>query len=182
MTPFEFVFSLFGLVLGLSVTEILTGFARVLRAHGRIKLGLLTPLLGLILLVDLITFWTNAWEVRASLSTGFGVLLFGVVIAGIYYLAASLVFPPEAADHWPELDVHFMANKALVIGGVIVANWMVTLGELLLFGNPFHDWISVAAPVMFTLTGLVLMFARSKPLCLAVELLILVLYAVNQLT
>jgi hypothetical protein len=179
MTAFEFVFSFFGLVLGLSVAEILTGFARVLREHGKIRLGWLTPLLGLILLVDLITFWTNAWAIRDSLPASFVVLAFGMAIAGVYFLAASLVFP-IAAGAWPDLDHHFMRNKALVIGGVIAANWLMTLGLWLLFGNPFHDWAAVAMPIAFTAPGLALIFAKSTRVCLLVELTILILYVVNQ--
>ena len=33
MTPFEFVFGLFALVLGLALTEVLGGFVRVLKAR-----------------------------------------------------------------------------------------------------------------------------------------------------
>lgn len=181
MTAFEFVFSFFGLVLGLSVAEILTGFARVLREHGRIRMGWLTPLLGIILLTDLIVFWTNAWAIRDSLPASFGVLGFGMMIAGVYYLAASLVFPVSAGD-WPDLDHHFLRNKALVIGGVIVANWLVTLGEALLFSAALGSWFEFAMPLIFTVPGLVLIVAKDRRLCLAAELTILALYALNQLT
>ena len=48
MTNFEFTFSLFGLLLGLSLAELLGGFARSLQKRGKLKIGWLLPLLGLL--------------------------------------------------------------------------------------------------------------------------------------
>ena len=39
MESFNFVFSLFALVLGLSLTEVLGGFARALRMRHKVRLG-----------------------------------------------------------------------------------------------------------------------------------------------
>ena len=45
MSAFEFFFSFYGLILGLSVAELLGGFARTLNRNPRPRFGLLTPLL-----------------------------------------------------------------------------------------------------------------------------------------
>src|SRR5688572_6495964 len=102
MTPFEFVFGLFALVLGLALTEVLGGFVRVLKARSvradeelPIRIGWQTPLLGLVVALDLISFWLGAWEDREGIPIDFAPLVFCALIAGIYYAAASLVFPDE---------------------------------------------------------------------------------------
>lgn len=59
---FSFAFSLFGLLLGLSLAAVLTGFARALRMRPRIKMGLLSPLLGLFVILDVTSFWNGAWR------------------------------------------------------------------------------------------------------------------------
>lgn len=64
MAPFDFIFALFGLLLGLSLAEVLSGFARAIQARlepGRaLRLGWLTPLLGAFVLLDLLSFWNAA--------------------------------------------------------------------------------------------------------------------------
>src|SRR4029453_4971384 len=43
MTPFEFIFPLFGLLIGLSYAEILGGLARALKAPGDVRIGWCAP-------------------------------------------------------------------------------------------------------------------------------------------
>ncbi|MEZ0244785.1 MAG: hypothetical protein ACAH11_15535 [Sphingomonas sp.] len=177
MTSFEFAFSLFGLLLGLSVAEIMGGFARVLRGRTAIRLGWLTPLLGLLLMIDLVTFWSNAWDMRNAIPPSFGALLFGTVIASVYYLSASLVFP-VAVHEWPDLDTYFLRHKAQVMAGVIAANLLVMTARIILFGNIFTSWQSVTIPCVFTALGLVVMFSADKRVCGGVLALLLALYGV----
>ena len=47
MSAFEFFFGFYGLILGLSVVEVVTGFSKVLKQRRRIRIGYLTPMLAL---------------------------------------------------------------------------------------------------------------------------------------
>ena len=47
MSGFEFIFSLFGLILGLALAEGLGGLSRALKASHRVRIGWPTALLGL---------------------------------------------------------------------------------------------------------------------------------------
>jgi hypothetical protein len=177
MSSFEFAFSLFGLVLGLCVAEVMGGFARVLRARTSIRLGWLTPLLGLLLMVDLVTFWSSAWDLRAAIPPSFAALLYGTTIAAIYYLSASLVFPVELKD-WPDLDAYFLRHKAQVLIGVMAANLLVLAARVLLTGNIFTSWQSRVVPVVFTGLGTVLALSGDRRLCLALLIVLLAMYPV----
>ena len=180
MGSFEFAFSLYGLVLGLSVTEVIGGFARVLRARAAIRLGWLTPAIGLLLLVDLVTFWSNAWEVRDSIPPTFGTLLFGTAVAGIYYLSASLVFPEDVRE-WPDLDDYFLRHKGQVMAGVIVANLAVHGAQDLMSGRFLGSWSAMLPAIIYTSLGVMLVVARQKWLCGAVLAVILSLYVAFRL-
>ncbi len=60
MSGFDLVFAAFGLLLGLAISEVLGGFSRALklkRGAKPVRIGWLTPLLGLFVLLDL-TSWT----------------------------------------------------------------------------------------------------------------------------
>jgi hypothetical protein len=175
MSSFEFAFSLFGLLLGLSVAEIMGGFARVLRGRTAIRLGWLTPLLGMLLLVDLVTFWSNAWDMRDAIPPTFGALLYGTVIAAVYYLSASLVFPVAIAE-WPDLDAYFLRHKAQVMIGVIAANLLVMTARIILFGNIFTSWQASVVPILFTSLGLALILTKNKRVGGAVLVVLLMLY------
>jgi len=119
MTAFEFVFPLFGLLVGLSYAEMLAGLARALKNKREVRVGWLTPLLGLVILVNLTMIWLGSWEMRDVAKPSSAALLFILAVGGSYFLAASLVFPSASADV-SDLDDHFMANRKvalLVIAG-----------------------------------------------------------------
>ena len=121
MSSFEFVFSLFGLLLGLSLAEVVTGLARTLEARTRVRVGFLTPLLGIFVMVDITSFWAAGWRARDYLPASFATLLFGLAFTATYYLAASLVFPREP-ERWSDLDDHYFRHRRTVLGIVLGCN------------------------------------------------------------
>ncbi len=103
MTIFEFVFSLYSLLFGLALAQVFQGFGNTLQERHKLKIGWLTPLLGLFVILDLISFWEIAWQLRDMFERpALIVLILGVFLAGIYYLAARLVFPRDFVE-WPTL-------------------------------------------------------------------------------
>jgi hypothetical protein len=119
VSAFEFVFSLFGLLLGFSLVEVLGGLARTVEARLRLgaayRVGWLTPLLALFVMLDLMTFWLAAWRLRDGLAVTGGTLTAGLAFAGSYYMAAHLVFPRREVDA-PNLDAHYLRVKHWVLG------------------------------------------------------------------
>jgi hypothetical protein len=119
MNDFEFIFALFGLLLGLSITEVLGGLARAIDARlqpgSTVRIGWLTPLLGAFVLLDLLSFWQAAWTTRDVVGVSGKALMAVTVFAAAYYLAAHLVFPRQAADQ-RDFDAHFFRVRRIVIG------------------------------------------------------------------
>jgi hypothetical protein len=123
MSGFEFVFSLFGLLLGFSLVEVLGGFAKAMEARFRsngdqaepTRLGWLTPLLGIYVMLDVTSFWAAAWIARDQLSAVLPVLFAGLLFGGSYYLAAHAVFPSEPQRH-ADLDDHYFRVRRWVFG------------------------------------------------------------------
>ena len=95
---FEFVFSLYSLLFGLALAQVFAGLGNTLQERHKVKIGWLTPLLGLFVTIDITSFWAIGWEMRGMLRPDFLYLLCGVLLAGIYYLAALLVFPKNFAE------------------------------------------------------------------------------------
>jgi hypothetical protein len=118
-TDFEFLFSVFGLLIGLTFIEIAIKFADAIDAHSRRPIGILTPLLALFVMVDVAGYWVFSWSIRNLLHVRWRTVFVGLTVALIYYLSASMIFPRTEGE-WKNLDEHYWARKRLVIGGILL--------------------------------------------------------------
>ena len=148
MSAFEFVFSLFGLLLGFSLVEVLSGLVRTVKLRSAVRIGWLTPLLGLFVLVDLTSFWNIAWRSRDAIPANFATLLLGLAVTGLYYFSASMVFP-DKPEEWPDFDEWAARHKRQVMGGILTCNLIAT-GAVLL-PRP-ETWV----PAVFATNGVLL--------------------------
>lgn len=148
VSAFEFFFSFYGLLLGLSVAELVGGFSRLLHERHRIRFGWLTPLLALFVALDLATFWNQAWRFFRGAPFNPALLLIGLVIAATFYVAASVTFPrvtAEGVETRLDLDDHFWAHRRVVFGCVLAANAMVWV-LLALLGLVDPAWAELWTP------------------------------------
>ena len=130
MSDFEFLFSVFGLLIGLTFIEIAVKFADAIDAHSRRPIGVLTPLLAFFVMIDVSGFWLFTWSLRSLLLVRWHIVFIGLAVAMIYYLSASLIFPRSGGE-WKNLDDHYWARKRLVIGGILLVEgatmaWQLT--------------------------------------------------------
>ncbi|KAA9010791.1 hypothetical protein [Sphingobium limneticum] len=136
MSAFDLVFAVFGLLLGLAIAEVLGGFARVLklkRSAKPVRVGWLTPLLGLFVMLDLTSFWGTAYVMRDQMDASYLTLVVVLAIVGAYHLIASVIFPDEP-EQWPDFDEWYDKQNRLVIGGLLALNIVVTIGHGILDG------------------------------------------------
>ena len=137
MSAFEFFFSFYGLLLGLSVAALVAGFAQVLHERERVRFGWLTPLLAIFVAVDVATFWNQAWVIFRFAPFNFALLVVGLVVAATFYIAASVTFPRMTAEGVStriDLDEHFWAQRRLVFSCVLAANLIVAVLFFLVTG------------------------------------------------
>jgi cellulose synthase/poly-beta-1,6-N-acetylglucosamine synthase-like glycosyltransferase len=127
MDAFSFVFSLFGLLMGLALAESIGGFGKALELRHKIRIGWLLPLLGLLITFDITAFWLIAWQHRGDVPIQFTSLAAGLIIFGIYYLIAQLAFPDDV-DEWPDLDVYYFRHKRWLLGGMYACNLLAMAG------------------------------------------------------
>ncbi|MGV3580487.1 hypothetical protein [Brevundimonas sp.] len=128
MSAFEFFFSFYGLLLGLSVAELVGGFSRILHERQRVRFGWLTPLLALFVAMDVATFWSQAWTIFRGAPFSLALLFVGLTVAATFYIAASVTFPrvtAEGVDQKIDLDDHFWAHRRLIFTCILAANLIV---------------------------------------------------------
>lgn len=120
---FNFAFSLFAIILGLSLAKVLEGFARALKRRRVVHLGWLTPMLAIFVMLDLTSFWETGWSARRFVDPQYGILLIGLAICSLYYLAASIVFPSEFGDR-ADFDEHYIEHRWQVMGAVLICDFI----------------------------------------------------------
>jgi hypothetical protein len=177
VTIFEFVFSLYSLLFGLALAQVFAGFGNTLQERHKIKVGWLTPLLGLFVIMDLTSFWATGWGMREMFRPDFLFLLCGVLVAGIYYLAARLVFPRDFVE-WPDFDVYYFRHNQLVFGCILLCN-VVAVTLLVGVGDPFmHSPLGFANDLTYFVPLLALLTVRNKRANIALLVFLLARYAV----
>jgi hypothetical protein len=177
MTVFEFVFSLYSLLFGLALAQVFGGFGNTLQERHKLHVGWLTPLLGLFVILDLTSFWEIGWQMRGITRPYFFFLICCVLVAGIYYLAARLVFPKNFVE-WPDFDVYYFRHKQWVYGGILLCN-VVAAAALLVVHAPFmRSPIGVLNFASYFILLTALLAARNTRANIVLLILMLSRYAV----
>jgi len=182
MSSFDFAFSLFGLLLGLSLSECFGGLARSIDARRSARLGWLTPMLAALVLIDIISFWTSAWLIRDQIEISFPLMLGATAFAGAYYMGSYLVFPRSIAEG-ENLDEHYLSVRRPVFAIIVTANAVQFLVFLAIKGWPLLSQTSLIVHfAMFELlcvVNMILRAGRVVPIVLAVTI---TMYLVNLLS
>lgn len=173
MTVFEYVFSLYSLLFGLALAQVFGGFGNTLQERHKLKVGWLTPLLGLFVIVDLTSFWEIGWELRGiSGRPYFLYLLGGVLLAGIYYSAARLVFPRDFSE-WPDFDDYYLRHKQWVIGGILLCNVVATAVVTAIGSRFVHLPLGFANDLIYFVVLVALLSVRNKRTNIALLIMML---------
>jgi hypothetical protein len=173
MSQFEFFFTLYGLVLGLSVVEIVSGFGRLAHSRGGVKVGVLVPMLAILMLLDLASFWINAYQRLQTYPLSYAVLVIALLISSLYYIAASVVFPRDFSAE-PDFDQVYFRHRRLVIGILVGAGilafevlpWLTTEGRAArwaFWSDPTQAWL----PLTFFAAATGIIVSRRKALNIA---------------
>jgi len=177
MTSFEFVFSLFGLLLGLALAEVLGGFGSAIQHRRKVRIGWLTPLLGALVALDVTSFWMIAWDVRELVPVHYVSLLCGLFLIGLYYLVAHITFPDDF-DEWPDLDAYYFEHRKWVLGGIMLCNTIALTILLALGAEPLQGLPNRLSLLVFIPALVAAMFVKDKRANIVLLTLLVVQYPV----
>ena len=162
MSAFEFFFSFYGLLLGLSLAVIATGAATAIQHRHKIRIGRLTPLLAVFVALDVASFWDFAWTTFRDVPFSYGLLVASLAVAVVYFIAASLVFPHQIEDGM-SLDDHFWANRKVALLLTTAANVLAVLvAAPIIAGKPTAAMLAINYG-----TGLIIYVALVVPAALS---------------
>lgn len=146
MNNFELFMAFYGLLLGLAVAELMSGFANLARAKDRPKIGIITPVLGLVIFLSIMTSLLDAFrklqEVEVSL-IGFAL----PTLIGLAYFVAAAAAVPRDHGGWASLDDYFFERRTWTAGMLLTAT-VLALGIELPFSTGMirnGEWSRFAA-------------------------------------
>jgi hypothetical protein len=136
---FSFFFAFYGLILGLGVAELLSGFAGVVRAHALKRMEAQTALAALLTFVLIVATWVDTFNMDRSITLNFGDLWAPILVATFYYLAAAVIFPRDPRQ-FSHLRAYFAARRKFIIGMLFAAELVdLYVNRIFLIGRYYHD-------------------------------------------
>jgi cellulose synthase/poly-beta-1,6-N-acetylglucosamine synthase-like glycosyltransferase len=179
---FTYFVAFYSLILGLGLTELLGGFAHMVRAKALKKLEPQTALLAVFILVDICSTWIDSWLTLKHVTVDFAGLWAPVLLAICFYLAASVVFPHDEADH-ERLADYYRERKRFVVGLLLAAEMLIHVTYLHVFEQriahqPELFWLwTVPYNLAIEASMVAIMFLRSRRanIVLLIVLLLLIM-------
>jgi hypothetical protein len=102
------------------VTELLGGFARLVRARALKHLEPQTALIALLTFIVICATWVDAWDSLRTITLSFDALAAPILLATFYYLAAAVVFPTDPKD-FPRIGTYFAERKTFMVAMLFAA-------------------------------------------------------------
>ena len=180
---FSLFFAFYGLILGLAVTELLGGFAAIVRSRKIKHVEIQTALLAVLVFIIICVTWIDAWNTLRSITLSLAGLWPPILLATLYFLAASVVFPSDAADY-DRLGTYFLERKRFVIGMLFLAECLVNLTFLPVYAANLHSEAAVFwlwnLPENLAITGalVALLIVRGRRANIALLGLLIILFLV----
>lgn len=119
MSAFEFLFSFFGLILGIAVANVGIGFGKLWRARIAVRVGVCVPLLGVWLLSHAVLNWTYAWMRLQDIPIDATAFIISLAVALPYVVVSTVMFPDDTDRH-QSLDDFYMSHSRLVMVAMMI--------------------------------------------------------------
>jgi len=116
VTPFEYLSVLVSIIVGLALTQLLSGVARLIQLRRRIPMHAPTLLwMAMLFLIDVQVWWVAFERRTAQQWTFFNFLLYLLIPIGVFLLS-YLVLPDMGDEDSPDLRANFEGNRTWFFG------------------------------------------------------------------
>lgn len=145
MSGFEYLFTFYGLLLGLAIANVATGFADMWRSRADMGVGWTTPLLGLFILLAAAHQWVSFWGGRDTITMEPWNLLISIGVALPYIFVSRGMFPRQQ-DRWRSLEDYYVDHSRVLLGALIIPVMASLIYNAVRNGLPYEvgDFINLA--------------------------------------
>lgn len=149
ISPFEYVTVLISIILGLGITQVLTGIADLIHQSNRVKVYGPHVLWVIVILVLQIQDWWATYDLRSQESWSLGIFLFVMTYPIILFVLARLLFPFGLQEGIIDLRAFYFENyrKIFLFGSVLP---IVSILDTLLVRETWQDsqWLKLFFPAL----------------------------------
>ena len=118
MGLFEFLMILLSVIIGLALTELLTGVANLLRVRETVHFYWVHVWLQFGIFVALLQQWWESWDLAKVEVISFGAVLLLIVPSLVLFLIAHMLFPRPAKD--ANLEDYYYKQSPIIWGLVVL--------------------------------------------------------------
>ena len=136
MGLFEFLMILISVVIGLALTELLTGVADLLRARSSVRFYWLHLLFQFGVFFALLQQWWESWDQVNVAEVDFGLVLLWLLPSVLLFLLAHLLYPRPTANS--DLEAYYY-EQAPVLWSLVLLGALVGMAISILEGERMFE-------------------------------------------
>ena len=115
MNPFDYLFSFYGLLLGIAVANVAIGFADMWRDCERISVGTCPPLVASSVLFGGMNVWLEMWHTRPFVTVDGIQMLTAAAVSLPYVFVSRAIFPGLENKAERSLEEHYLKHRKLIL-------------------------------------------------------------------
>ncbi|HZC37534.1 MAG TPA: hypothetical protein VE221_02535, partial [Sphingomicrobium sp.] len=135
-----YLFSFYGLLLGIAVANVAIGFADMWRDCEKIGVGYCPPLLGVIVMLGGMNVWLTMWHLRGSATVDAWQMLAATAVAMPYVFISRAMFPGAERETERSLEEHYLRHRRLILLVLVAPPVASILSKILLDRIWDHGW------------------------------------------
>lgn len=161
MDPFSYLSVLISIILGLGITQLVTGLGRLIQARARIRFYAPTIAWVVLLLLIHVQTWWAMFGLRSQLQWNFTQFFVVLLQPLVLSLLAALVLPDIGPETVADLRSNYFAHKRWFFG-LLVLLLLVSLTKDVVLSGSLPNGLNVGAHVMFIVTSLIAAFVNRE--------------------
>ena len=132
MNAFDYLFSFYGLLLGIAVANVAIGFADMWRDCEKIQVGTCPPLLCGIVMLGGMNVWLTMWHIRQYVGVTAWQMVAAACVALPYVFISRAMFPGQEQQPERSLEEHYLKHRVLILLILLIPPLAVAVSRLLL--------------------------------------------------
>ena len=140
MNAFDYLFSFYGLLLGIAVANVAIGFADMWRDCEKIEVGTCPPLLCGIVLLGGMNVWLTMWHIRADVGVTAWQMVAAACVALPYVFVSRAMFPGKSNEAQRSLEEHYLRHRVLILIVLMIPPFASAISKLLLDRTHDYGW------------------------------------------
>jgi hypothetical protein len=138
--PFDYLFSFYGLLLGIAVANVAIGFADLWRDCEKIQVGTCPPLVASSVLLGGMNVWLEMWHTRPYVIVDGSQMLAAAAISLPYVFVSRAIFPGVEDQEERSLEEHYLKHRHIILIMLAVPTIISVGSHMLLDHVRYSGW------------------------------------------